>query len=256
MSGKRGLNKAISILLSVIAALLFTAAVIIVVRSYWPHREDYGSYKNDVSVPEVELAENPINFEKLKEQNADVCGWINFELPELQVDHPILCPSPDEEEEYYLHRNLEKKYDINGTIFIQKMNSTDFSDRCTVIYGHNMNNGSMFGSLKKFRDAEFFEQNKYFTICTPGHILKYVIKSAFVYDDRHINNSFNNFATKQDFMSFANEVANPTSLVKNVREDVEIKPTSKLAVLSTCVARQPDKRYLVVGVLESDIKTK
>lgn len=251
---ERKINKAISVVLGIIATLLVVSALIIAIKHYWPKKENYDEFKNSSETEVEELAENPIKFDALKEQNDDVCGWIKFDGEDIRVDNPIVRSGENEQEDFYLKRDIEKKSNAGGTIYIQKMNSVDFSDPCTVIYGHNMKNLTMFGSLKYLRKKEVFDRTQYFYIYTPGHILKYAIKSAFVYDDRHIMYSFD-FSTEDGFMAFANEVSSPKSLTKNVREDVEINKDSKLVVLSTCTSAS-DQRYLVVGVMIEDIKTK
>ena len=245
-------NKAISVISGILALILVVTAVIVAVNYYWPKKDDNSQYKNTDSKKETSLPLNPIDFNALKEQNGDVCAWINFDC--LPIDYPIVRAGEEKRNQsYYLRRDLDGKYSTAGTIYIQTMNSADFSDPCTVVYGHNMTNLTMFGTLKKFRDKEFFDQNEYFYIYTPGHILKYAIKSAFVYDDRHILYSFD-FWNEKDFNSFAEEAGNPKSLVKNVRESVEINPDSKLVILSTCT-NVDTERYLVVGVLTEDTKT-
>lgn len=251
---ERKINRAISVVLGIIAALLVVSALIIAIKHYWPKKENYDEFKNSSETEVEELAENPINFAVLKEKNNDVCAWIKFDSEDISVDNPIVRSGENEEEDFYLKRDIEKKSSAGGTIYIQKMNSIDFSDPCTIVYGHNMKNLTMFGSLKFLRKKEVFDNNEYFYIYTPGQILKYAIKSAFVYDDRHIMYSFD-FTTEDGFNAFANEVSNPKSLTKYVREDVEIKQDSKLVVLSTCTGAS-DQRYLVVGVLAEDIKTK
>ena len=258
---KRKLDKAIPLILGIVAAILAIVAVVILVWRFWPRKNpDYSKYKNDVSSgdnqsgsKDGELPANPIKFKLLQAENEDVCAWI--ELKGAEIDHPIARAGENKDDEYYLRRDLDEKYSVGGTVFIQKMNSADFSDRCTIVYGHNMTNLTMFGRLKYFRDKDFFDKNEYFYIYTPKHILKYAIKSAFVYDDRHIYYSFNRFATDTDFENFVKEVCNPKSLVKNVRESVEINNDSKLVVLSTCT-NIDSERYLVVGVLVEDTKTK
>lgn len=245
------INKAISVISGIIAALLVATAVIIAINHYWPKKDNYSSFKNNTSdLPEV-LPVNPINFDALKEQNEDVCAWIKLDC--LPIDYPIVRAGENKAEDYYLRRDLEGKYSTAGTVYIQKMNSVDFSDPCTVVYGHNMRNLSMFGTLKNFRDKDFFDQNEFFYIYTPHHILKYAIKSAFVYDDRHLLYSFD-FSNYSGFLAFAGEASNPQSLVKNVRDSVQIKDDSKLVVLSTCTNVDPE-RYLIVGVLTEDTKT-
>ena len=250
---KKGLNLAISILFGAIAATFLATAVVVLVIHYWPSKPNYSNYKNNTSAQKVELPPNPIDFDKVKGQNDDVCGWI--EMKSLNIDYPIACAGEDKPEEYYLRRDLDGNYSTAGTIFIQKVNAVDFSDRVTVVYGHDMANLSMFGELEYLRDKETFDQNEFFYIYRPGHIMKFAIKSAFVYDDRHLNYSFNNFVADSDFSAFAEEATNPRSLVKNVRDSVDITLESKLVVLSTCTNIDTE-RYLVVGVMVEDTKTK
>ena len=246
------LNKAISVIIGIIAAMLIVSAIILLVVHYWPVKSNYSNYLNNVSLSEP-LPENPVNFAKFKKQNQDICGFIDIDS--LDIHEPIVCAGPEKEENYYLRRDLKGEYSTGGTVYIQKKNSVNFSDPCTVIYGHNMGNLTMFGRLKEFREKDFFDKNEYFRICTPGHVLNYSIKAAFVYDDRHVLNAFNYFENESDFTSFAEEVNEPKSLVKNVRESTVIKADSKLAVLSTCTNIKSE-RYLVVGVLTEDIRTK
>ena len=250
----RKINKLISIVLGIIAALLVAAAAIIAVKHYWPKKENFSEFKNKPKIVEEALAENPINFTALKEQNEDVCAWIRFDSEDIAIDYPIVRAGEEKKEDYYLRRDLEGNYSTGGTVYIQKMNSEKFTDNCTVVYGHNMRNLTMFGTLKYLREKESFDKNKFFYIYVPGHIYKYTIKSAFVYDDRHIMYSFD-FSDTHGFNSFVEEVLNPKSLVKNVREDVVINEDSKLVVLSTCT-NVDKERYLVVGVLTEDTNTK
>lgn len=249
------IDKLIPILLYVLAGVLLLAVVTTVIIKVIPQKPKVEDrYINDTTKPvnKGELPVNPRNFDNIQADHEDVCAWIKFDC--LDIDYPIVRAGETKENEYYLRRDLDGNYSTAGTIFIQKMNNVDFNDNCTVVYGHNMTNLSMFGTLKNFRNKEFFDQNPYFEIYTPRHILKYEIKSAFVYDDRHLNNSFNNFADEVSFMNFAEEASNPKSLVKNVREGLEIKWGDKLVVLSTCTNYDPE-RYLVVAKLIEDIKT-
>ncbi|MBR6902680.1 MAG: class B sortase [Clostridia bacterium] len=246
--------EAISVILGIIAVLLIVAALIITAMHYLPHKEDFSEYKNKTESV-AELPQNPIDFDTLKAQNEDVCGWIKFDSTDIAVDYPIVRAGENKAEDYYLRRDIDGKYATAGMVYIQKVNSIDFSDPCTIIYGHNMRNLSMFGTLKYLRDKEIFDRNEFFYVYYPGHILKYAIKSAFVYDDRHVYYSFD-FNTEDGFNAFAEEASNPQALVKNVRDSVIIKPDSKLAVLSTCTNGAENERYLVVAVLVEDTKTK
>ncbi len=202
------------------------------------------------NVQSTVLPKNPINFKTLKKENKDIYAWIN--IPNTQVDYPIV-QAYSEDDDFYLDHNIQKNYDINGAIYTEKLNSKDFGDRNTVIYGHNMLDGSMFQNLHKFRDKVFFDKNKYFTIYTEGHILKYEIFAAYKYDDRHILNSFD-FENDEVFEEYLKEVQSPRSLEVNKRQ-VTLTKESRLVTLSTCIGNESSYRYLVQGVLVDDTVT-
>ena len=122
------------------------------------------------------------------------------------------------------------------------------------MYGHNMKNGSMFAALHKYKDKEFFDENQYIYVYTPGHILTYQIYSAFVYDNRHILNSFN-FLDDEEYQAFLDQTLNPKSMTKQVREGVEVTTDDRIITLSTCTSNNSE-RYLVLGVLIDDQRTR
>ena len=103
-------------------------------------------------------------------------GWIYVEaVPD--INYPIVH---GKDNETYLHRTYEKNYNFAGTIFVDYENKGDFSDCNTIVYGHNMKNGSMFAQLKKFtQDEETYKKSKYFWIFTPEKNYRYEIISAY-----------------------------------------------------------------------------
>lgn len=199
---------------------------------------------------EPELPDNPIDFEAEKQKYPDIYAWIN--IPNTNINYPVVQhPTKDD---FYLDHNAEQKYTKAGAIYSEIKNSKDFSDPNTVLYGHNMLNGSMFRDLHKFRKEEkFWNENKYIYVYTPGHILTYEICSAYRYDNRHILNSFN-FNDTAVFEEYLETVKNPKSLISRTRE-VELNKDSKILTLSTCISN-PAYRYLVQGVLVKDEPTK
>lgn len=117
-----------------------------------------------------------VDFDQLAKTNKDVCGWLYAEaVPD--INYPVVQASDNE---YYLHRTFEKKENFAGTLFIDCDNSSDFDNCNTIIYGHNMKNGSMFGQLKKYKEQETYEKSKYIWILTPEKDYKYEIISAYV----------------------------------------------------------------------------
>lgn len=240
------------IAIAIIAALLISSIIVFLVN-FFSGRDGFGQYKTSTtSTVSTVLPANPIDFDAIKEKNEDVFAWI--QIPGIEViDYPILQSDADTDDNYYLNHNIDRKSDPYGEIYIQKLNSVTFTDPATLIYGHNMLNGTMFAQLAKYRDKEFFNENRQVFIYTPGHILEYEIVSAFVYDDRHILNSFN-FSLLDERQKFFDECVNPTSYTKQVAEDAKLDLNDNIIVLSTCTANDSE-RYLVVAKLLSDTLT-
>ena len=235
-------------------ALALVAAIVLGVMAYLafvPGSFDADRYKtSSVAVSsdaDVPLPANPIDFPTLRAENIDICGWIT--VPNTNVDYPILQSSRDDNT-FYLNHDAQGNYSSAGSIYIHRTNSYNFTDPNTVIYGHNMLNGSMFRTLHNFRDPEFLEANDTFYIYTPGHILTYKIFAAYRYDNRLILAAFD-FSDKEVFASYIESCLNPTSMIRNVREGVSVTADDRIVTLSTCIS-DDRYRYLVQGVLIQD----
>ena len=194
--------------------------------------------------------ENPIDFKSLRAQNPDVYSWID--VPDTNINYPVL--QSGEDDNFYLDHDVYKNYSFPGAIYSQSMNSLDYSDRVTVLYGHNMLDGSMFADIYKFADKEFFDSHKYFYVYTPTRKLTYEVVSVYDYDDRHIMNSFD-FKDDKVFSEWLSAAQNPHTLYGNVRSDVKLDLNSKILVLSTC-QNSGDGRFILQGVLIKDEQTK
>lgn len=250
---KKKINKIIYAVVAAIAAAVLIIALIVLGIKFFGGREDFGDFKNNISsTSSAVLPANPIDFKEIQAKNPDVCAWIQVDGIDI-IDYPILQSAAEADDNYYLNHDINHVEKLAGSIYIQKLNSKDFDDPNTLIYGHNMLNGTMFGQLKKFRNKEFFNENRNIYIYTPGHILKYEIISAFIYDDRHIINSFN-FDLETSRMQFFDECTNPTSFTKQVLDGATLDADDKIITLSTCTSNDSE-RYLVVGKLVSDTQT-
>lgn len=201
------------------------------------------------TVDEV-LPLNPVDFATLQATNADIYGWLY--IPGTNIDYPIATPT-DKADDYYLDHNIYQQYEFAGTIYSEKQNSRDLTDRNTVLYGHNMLNGTMFRTLHYFEDEEFFNNTPEFYIYTPGHVLTYTVFAAYEYDNRHILNSFDfsDDAVWADYLEYATA---PKSMNVHTR-DVEVTVDDRIVTLSTCVGTNKKARYLVQGVLTNDQPT-
>lgn len=197
------------------------------------------------SAQTTQAAESKIDFAKLKAINSDIIGWLNVDGTD--IDYPVLRPET-KDNAYYLDHTYKCEYSSAGAIYAEKKNSPEFLDPVTVLYGHNWTSNGYFRPLYKFKDADFFEKNKYMYITTPEKKLKYEIYAAYEYDDRHILNTFD-FTQKSVLESYLQTTLNPNSLLKNVREGVTLDADSKILTLSTCMTGKDNSRYLVQGVL-------
>ncbi len=225
---------------------LLVALIIILCIKYFGGRENFDEFMNSNTSSTASLPPNPIDFAKLQAEHPEVCAWIKIDGID-EISYPVLQSSPDKDDNYYLNRDLEGNTRNTGSIYIQKLNNKDFTDPNTLIYGHDTFNGTLFGQLKKFRDKTFFDEHRTIFIYTPDRVLKYEIISAFVYDDRHILNSFN-FNIENECQEFFNECVNPKSLVKQVVDGATLTTNDKIITLSTCTSNKSE-RYLVVGKL-------
>ncbi len=190
--------------------------------------------------------EVPVDFDKLKGANSEIYAWIN--IPNTPIDYPVL--QSEKSNAYYLNRTINKKWSAYGSIFTEDYNSKDFSDFNTLLYGHNMKNGTMFGSLKKFRDASFFEENRYINIYMENRILKYEIFAACTWDNKHILAN-RNFDLPENRTLYLEEIFAVRDMNSQVKKDISVTADDKIITLSTCM-NDKAKRFIVSGVLVYD----
>ena len=247
---------ALSIVFAVLVVLTLAGVGYMVWHTWAPQQaadEGAGPAPSTPASEKDSRVENPIDFASLRVENPDIYAWIY--IPDTNVNYPVLQNPTDDS--FYLKHDKDGNYSEAGAIYSQLANKTDFSDPVTVLYGHNMNSGGMFATLHYFENKDFFDSHQDMYIYTDGHILTYRVISAYQYDNRHILNSFN-FTDKAVVQQYFNTVLNPDSLVKNVREGVQLSADSdKIVQLSTCTgdANHLVRRYLVTGELVSDQQT-
>ena len=186
----------------------------------------------------------PVKFEELQNVNSDTYAWIT--IPGTDIDYPILQHASDNS--YYLMHNIDGSYGYPGCIYTENLNSKDFTDNNTVIYGHNMKNGSMFAQLHKFEDPDFFRDNREVLIYLPEEVLHYTIFAAHIYDDRHLLYSFD-FSDPEVYQNYLDSVFSTRDMNANIDREVTVTNKDQIITLVTCIGSQPDKRLLVQAVL-------
>ena len=194
----------------------------------------------------VSKVEIPIDFAALQQQNPDVYAWI--QVPGTEVDYPILQSSNDNT--YYLNHTIDGEEKKEGAIFTENYNTKTFEDPNTVIYGHDMKNGSMFQSIHKYMDRSFFDNNRDIVIYMPDQILHYKIFAAYLTDNRHLLMNYN-FSSKDEYQQYLSSIFSMRDMNAFIDTSTEVTTEDKIITLSTCYAGISTQRYLVQAVLVS-----
>ena len=133
-----------------------------------PEEEETTAETDDFPMPDID-------FDALVEINADFCAWLS--IPALDLNYPVVWNGNNET---YLTRTFEGESNSAGCLFVDAANRPDFLDRNTIIYGHNMKNGSMFGSLSDFQQKEeLAEEEPYFYLYTEDAAMRFQIISYY-----------------------------------------------------------------------------
>lgn len=190
----------------------------------------------------VKRAENGMleQYYELYNQNNDMAGWIR--IPDTAVDYPVVRYSDNE---YYLHKNFEKKYQFSGIPFLDYQCNENSQN--SIIYAHNMKNGSMFAALAKFEKRDFYENHKkiiYDTLYDKG---EYEIISAFTTKVGSKNEfKYYEYADIEDEQRFKEYVDKVKSL-SFYDTCVNAEYGDRLLTLSTCAYHTSNERFVVVA---------
>ena len=197
--------------------------------------------------PEVKLSATQVDFSALAAQNSDTVAWIN--IPGAGISLPVV---QGETNDTYLRRNFYGNPSVSGTPFLDYANSPDFSDGNSIIYGHNMFDGStnMFSSLVKYKDLDFWRKNPTIELLTPEGTREYAIFAVCQFD---IVSADSTAYYQQDFRSeeFAAEYAAALQAESLIDTGVSVPAGSSLLTLSTCDRSLygDNGRLIVVGYL-------
>lgn len=178
-----------------------------------------------------------IDFSTLKQENKDIVGWIYSE--NTPINYPIV---QSKDNEYYLHRLINGKYNLAGSIFMDYRNNSNLTDNNTIIYGHNMKNNTMFGTLLKYKNQEYYDEHKIIYLFTPER--NYAIKVFTSYTTSDDSNIYNLSKISESKIE---------ELIKksDFKSDFIVSKEDKIITLSTCSYDYDEARYIVMGVLES-----
>lgn len=250
---KKGAKIVIALLLAIIVACVGYIAYDVISKEQRGNVYDELQATAVKKIPETKKApeeqvEIPIDFAALQAQNPDIYAWIQIEG--TNINYPILQSATDDG--YYLDYTADHQYGLPGSIYTEgSVNTKEFTEFNTLIYGHDMRDGSMFQNLHKYTDETFMDEHRTVIIYTPEKKLTYQIFAAVVYDDRHIMHSFD-FQLEGERQAFLDSIEMQRDFGNIVKNDVEVTPDSRIITMSTCMTGQDDKRFIVGAVLVNE----
>ena len=187
--------------------------------------------------PDIEHDEPPY-LDELLQINPDTAGWVT--IYGTNIDYPVMRGRTDND---YLNKTATGEYSISGSIYMSILNSKDFSDPYTLIYGHHLANGSMFGDLDKFKSRTFFfnENNKRFKHDEGVLIMQEKVYNLDVFAVMETN--------AYDNMIYRSDKENLSEVMPYIKGHSlyykEPKGADKIMAMSTCITATTDKRLVL-----------
>lgn len=232
----------------ILFAVAFVISIVGVGGSiYQSHKEDAAFEELRQVAPEAPAASEPIDpqeaYAKLKALNNDYDGWLN--IPGTHVDYPVMAtPS---EPEYYLRRAFDKSSSVSGTPFLGE--GCEQTSDCVIIYGHDMDNGTMFGDLPLYENPDFRSKHPLMSYYTKDGCYTYEIFAALktqILPQNAAGYRYYNAAgdlTPEAFKELTGW------LKENALYDTGVTPIvgEQIVILSTCHSFAENGRFLVAA---------
>ena len=178
-----------------------------------------------------------IDFDALRKINPDIVGWLYYES--TNINYPIV---QGKDNDYYLHISFDGTWTLGGTLFADAITEEPFNQFNTIVYGHHMQDHTMFGDIKELKDPEYCKEHPQFELITPEG--KYHLKiCAFVHqpsDSAIYTTNFHDEEGKQEYINLIKSLATYITTEEMTAED-------RLVILSTCAYEFQEARYMVVG---------
>lgn len=181
-----------------------------------------------------------IDLAALQEVNPDVVGWIR--IPDTKIDYPLL---QGEDNDFYLKHTWKKEKNSVGSVFLEYRNSRELTDYNTIVYAHNMRDGSMFATLRRYTDKYYWQKHPYVYVLTEAGAWRYEVFASYKapVDSPTYGLSFLQKTTKAEFLIHA---------LDESRYDTDIFPeeNDRILTLSTCTGSGYSSRWVVQARLK------
>ena len=173
-----------------------------------------------------------VDFEKLKQNNSHIVGWIY--CPDTPINYPVVKGNDNN---WYLRKNLYGKHLASGTIFADYRNGDIGNDTNYILYGHNMKNSSMFGTLKKYNEQSYYDTHPIIYFSTPSY--NYIIE---IYAGTVVRSDSEIYQPEPPKEIITKIKSNSTFVSTLV-----IESKDNLITLSTCSSEFNNARYVLIG---------
>lgn len=184
-------------------------------------------------VPEDTKEELTEQVRQLSAEHDDSVAWLY--IPDTNIDYPIM---QSEDNDYYAHRATDGSYLYAGSLFMDYRNSSDFTDFNSVIYGHNMGNGTMFADIPHYENEEYFMNHSYGWLTTEDEVwLIDFFAVARTADTSGL------YLADPSFEEWDTQLRNSASIYK----EIGISANDNLIMLSTCTSAEGNSRTILVG---------
>jgi len=208
---------------------------------YLPVTQQTDTGAGEVSMDEPTVFEplSGIDYEALKTVSKDASAWLY--CPDTVIDYPVMEAS---DYYYYLYHLPDGTQNLNGSLFIDYNCASDFSDLLTIIYGHHMKSGSMFGSLKGYKDQRYFNEHPYMYLYTQqGNYRIELIYGCVIGAGQWRERAFMYAENVDALIAYA--AYNTT-----FESGAVYSQGDRVVALSTCSYEFDDARYVVIGILK------
>ncbi len=181
------------------------------------------------------------DFAALGEINSDVVGWI--QIPNTKINYPI---AQSGDNSYYLRHMFNKEYNPGGGIFLDYRNSSNFSSKHSILYGHQMGNGTMFTNINNYKNQSYYDGHTYGLLYTPSG--NYVVEFFAGYTTSNSGDGWDlRFRTDEEFEDWI------ASQISKSDFSAGFTPSSsdRILTLSTCSSAFDNAKYVLHGVLRN-----
>lgn len=241
--------KAANTLVSYVVVISLCIAGVYAVYALWDNSRVYAAVddvQDDMLKLKPDMTDGRPSFEELLAINPDVVGWITID--NTNMDYPVL---QGETNLTYINKDIYGEFALAGSIFLDSRNDSKFEDPYSLLYGHSMAQGKMFGDISLYKEEDFFDENQTGTLLTPAEAYNLKIFATLIVPSNE-EEIFNPTLWQEDIDKLvdyadSNALHLNDSIIEEIRADEE---DVQILALTTCSYEFTDARTAILAVME------